>query len=178
MHTTLIIMAAGLGTRFGDGIKQLAPVGPGGECIMEYSVYDAIEAGFDKIVFIIRKEIEKVFRKQIGERLEKAGEKLGVEIVYVYQEKDMLPDGVTASGGERKALGDCAGSPLLRGCSEGTVCGDQCRRLLWKDCVSENTCVSGKVYGEAEQNVLYGRICAGEYSEQSWFGYERDLRGG
>ena len=60
MHTTLIIMAAGLGTRFGEGIKQLAPVGPGGECIMEYSVYDAIEAGFDKIVFIIRKEIEAV----------------------------------------------------------------------------------------------------------------------
>ena len=77
MHTTLIIMAAGFGTRFGEGIKQLAPVGPGGECIMEYSVYDAIEAGFDKVVFIIRKEIEEAFRDRIGERLEKAGEKLG-----------------------------------------------------------------------------------------------------
>ena len=105
MHTTLIIMAAGLGTRFGEGIKQLAPVGPGGECIMEYSVYDAIEAGFDKIVFIIRKEIEEAFREQIGGRLEKAGEKLGVEIIYVYQEKNMLPGGVTLPEGREKPWG-------------------------------------------------------------------------
>ena len=105
MHTTLIIMAAGLGTRFGDGIKQLAPVGPGGECIMEYSVYDAIGAGFDKIVFIIRKEIEEAFRERIGKRLERAGVELGVEIVYVYQEMDMLPNGVVLPEGRKKPWG-------------------------------------------------------------------------
>ena len=56
--TTLVIMAAGIGSRFGGGIKQLEPVGPNGEIIMDYSIYDALEAGFNKIVFIIRKDLE------------------------------------------------------------------------------------------------------------------------
>ena len=59
---TLVIMAAGIGSRFGGGIKQLAPVGPNGEIIMDYSIYDAIEAGFDKVVFVIRKDIERFSR--------------------------------------------------------------------------------------------------------------------
>ena len=63
--TTLVIMAAGMGSRYG-GIKQLEPVGPNGEIIMDYSVYDAIEAGFNKVVFIIRKDIEKDFKDVIG----------------------------------------------------------------------------------------------------------------
>ena len=71
MKTTLVIMAAGLGSRFGGGIKQLAPVGPRGEIIMDYSIHDAIEAGFDRIIFIIRREIEADFREMIGERIEK-----------------------------------------------------------------------------------------------------------
>ena len=58
MDATLVIMAAGMGSRFGGGIKQLEPVGPNGEIIMDYSVYDAVRAGFNKVVFIIRKEIE------------------------------------------------------------------------------------------------------------------------
>ena len=62
---TLVIMAAGLGSRFGGGIKQLEPVGPGGEIIMDYSIYDAIEAGFDKVVFVIRKDLEDTFREVI-----------------------------------------------------------------------------------------------------------------
>ena len=57
-RATLVIMAAGIGSRFGGGIKQLAPIGPNGEIIMDYSVYDAIEAGFDKVVFVIRKDLE------------------------------------------------------------------------------------------------------------------------
>ena len=60
--TTLVVMAAGIGSRFGKGIKQLEPVGPGGEIIMDYSVHDALEAGFDKVVFIIRKDLEEAFR--------------------------------------------------------------------------------------------------------------------
>lgn len=58
-RATLVIMAAGIGSRFGGGIKQLAPIGPNGEIIMDYSVYDAIEAGFDKVVFVIRKDLER-----------------------------------------------------------------------------------------------------------------------
>ena len=83
---TLVIMAAGIGSRFGGGIKQLAPVGPNGEIIMDYSIYDAIEAGFDKVVFVIRKDLEKDFKEIIGNRIEKQ-----VETSYVYQELDDIP---------------------------------------------------------------------------------------
>ena len=62
-RAALVIMAAGIGSRFGKGIKQLEPVGPGGEIIMDYSVHDALEAGFDKVVFIIRKDLEKDLRR-------------------------------------------------------------------------------------------------------------------
>ena len=70
-NTTLVIMAAGIGSRFGGGIKQLEPVGPGGEIIMDYSIKDAIAAGFDKVVFIIRKDLEADFRSVIGDRIAK-----------------------------------------------------------------------------------------------------------
>ena len=83
----LVIMAAGIGSRFGGGIKQLAPVGPGGEIIMDYSIYDALEAGFDKIVFVIRKDLEKDFKEVIGNRIEKQA-----EVAYVYQELDDIPE--------------------------------------------------------------------------------------
>ena len=63
MKTTLVIMAAGIGSRFGGGIKQLAPVGPGGEIIIDYSIYDAIQAGFNKVVFIIRKTLRRILKK-------------------------------------------------------------------------------------------------------------------
>ena len=61
--TTLVVMAAGIGSRFGGGIKQLEPVGPSGEIIMDYSIHDALEAGFNKVVFIIRKDLEKDFQR-------------------------------------------------------------------------------------------------------------------
>lgn len=84
---TLVVMAAGMGSRFGGGIKQLEPVGPNGEIIMDYSVYDAMEAGFDKVVFVIRKDLEKDFKEVIGNRMEKV-----VEVAYAYQEKDDIPE--------------------------------------------------------------------------------------
>ena len=69
--TALVVMAAGIGSRFGGGIKQLEPVGPNGEIIMDYSIHDAMEAGFNKVVFIIRRDLEKDFREIIGNRIEK-----------------------------------------------------------------------------------------------------------
>lgn len=84
---TLVIMAAGIGSRFGGGIKQLEPVGPNGEIIMDYSIYDAIEAGFDKVVFVIRKDLEKDFKEIIGHRIEKI-----VNVDYAYQKVDDIPD--------------------------------------------------------------------------------------
>lgn len=86
MKTCLTVMAAGIGSRFGKGIKQLEPVGPKGEIIMDYSIYDAIRAGFNKVVFIIRKDLYKDFRNIIGNRIEKK-----IEVEYAFQELDMLP---------------------------------------------------------------------------------------
>ena len=79
--TTLVVMAAGIGSRFGGGIKQLEPVGPSGEIIIDYSIHDAMEAGFNKVVFIIRKDLEKDFREVIGERMEKR-----IETAYAFQD--------------------------------------------------------------------------------------------
>lgn len=84
---TLVVMAAGIGSRFGTGIKQLEPVGPNGEIIMDYSIYDAIEAGFDKVIFVIRKDLEKDFKEIIGNRIEKV-----VEVAYAYQEVTEIPE--------------------------------------------------------------------------------------
>lgn len=84
---TLVIMAAGMGSRFGGGIKQLAPVGPNNEIIMDYSIYDAVKAGFNKVVFIIRKDIEEAFAEMIGNRISKY-----VNVSYVYQETDDVPE--------------------------------------------------------------------------------------
>ena len=83
----LVIMAAGIGSRFGGGIKQLEPVGPNGEIIMDYSIYDALAVGFDKVVFVIRRSLEREFKKVIGNRIEKI-----VEVSYVYQEKEDIPE--------------------------------------------------------------------------------------
>lgn len=98
--TTLVIMAAGIGSRFGGGIKQLEPVGPSGEIIMDYSVHDAMEAGFNKVVFIIRKDLEKDFREVIGDRMDKI-----VETAYAFQELDELPAGFTKPEGRTKPWG-------------------------------------------------------------------------
>ena len=98
--TSLVIMAAGIGSRFGGGIKQLEPVGPNGEIIMDYSIYDALEAGFDKIVFIIRKDIEKDFREIIGNRIEKIA-----NVEYAFQALDALPEGFSVPDGRTKPWG-------------------------------------------------------------------------
>ncbi len=98
--TTLVIMAAGIGSRFGGGIKQLEPVGPSGEIIMDYSVHDAMEAGFDKVVFIIRKDLEKDFREVIGNRMDQI-----IETGYAFQELDDLPAGFEKPADRTKPWG-------------------------------------------------------------------------
>ena len=100
MDTTLVIMAAGIGSRFGGGIKQLAPVGPNGEIIMDYSIYDAIAAGFNKVVFIIRRDLEKDFKEIIGNRIEKL-----VKVEYAFQESDNLPGGFVTPAERTKPWG-------------------------------------------------------------------------
>jgi dTDP-glucose pyrophosphorylase len=99
MKPALIIMAAGMGSRYG-GLKQMDPVGPSGECLLEYSIYDAIRAGFGKVVFVIRHDFEDEFKEQIGSRFE---DKIAVD--YAFQALDDLPDGFTLPEGRTKPWG-------------------------------------------------------------------------
>ena len=98
--TTLMIMAAGIGSRYGKGIKQLAAVGPSGEILMDYSIYDAIEAGFDEVAFIIRRDLEEEFKEVIGSRIAKA-----IPVKYAFQELTDLPEGFFLPQGRTKPWG-------------------------------------------------------------------------
>lgn len=100
MSTTLAFLAAGFGSRFGGGIKQIEPVGPNGEVLMDYAAYDALNAGFDRIVFIIRRDIEAEFRDRVGRRMEKR-----CDVAYAYQQIDDLPAGFSAPDGRTKPWG-------------------------------------------------------------------------
>ena len=96
---TLVILAAGMGSRFG-GLKQVEPIGPNGEFIIDYSIYDAIKAGFNKVVFIIKEENYDIFRETIGKRVE---DKIKVE--YVFQKLEDIPEGYTLPTDRVKPLG-------------------------------------------------------------------------
>ena len=108
MQTTLLIMAAGIGSRFGGGIKQLEPVDEQGHIIMDYSIHDAIEAGFNKVIFIIRKDIENEFKDVIGNRIEAVCKAHSVTVEYVFQDiNDIpgeLPEGRTKPWGTGQAV--------------------------------------------------------------------------
>lgn len=99
MDFTLLVLAAGMGSRYG-GLKQLDPMGPNGETVLDYSVYDAIRAGFGKVVFVIRREFEEAFKSVIGTKFEH-----GIEVDYAFQELDDLPDGYTVPEGRQKPWG-------------------------------------------------------------------------
>ena len=111
MDTTLLIMAAGIGSRFGGGIKQLEPVDEQGHIIMDYSIHDAIEAGFNKVIFIIRKDIEEEFREVIGSRISAICAEHNVTVDYAFQDiNDIpgeLPEGRTKPWGTGQAVLAC-----------------------------------------------------------------------
>lgn len=98
-NATLVVMAAGMGSRFG-GLKQITPIGPNGEIIIDFSVYDAIHSGFSKVVFIIKKAIEHDFREAVGKRIEKM-----TDVEYVFQELDKIPTGFSIPEGREKPWG-------------------------------------------------------------------------
>lgn len=99
MKPTLLILAAGMGSRYG-GLKQIDPVGPHGETIIDYSIYDAIRAGFGRLVFVIRKDIEQSFREVVGKRFEQR-----IAVDYVFQELTNLPEGFSVPPGRTKPWG-------------------------------------------------------------------------
>lgn len=96
---TLVVMAAGMGSRFG-GLKQLEPIGPRGETLLDFSIYDAKKAGFNKVVFIIKHAIEQDFKKAVGSRIEKE-----IDVEYVFQETEMLPAGFSCPKEREKPWG-------------------------------------------------------------------------
>jgi UTP-glucose-1-phosphate uridylyltransferase len=96
---TLLVLAAGMGSRYG-GLKQIEPVGPGGEAIIDYSIYDAMRAGFGKLVFVIRKDIEEPFKEFVGARFEKR-----IPVEYVFQELDKIPAPYRVPAGRTKPWG-------------------------------------------------------------------------
>ncbi len=98
-NITLVVMAAGMGSRFG-GLKQIEPIGKNGEAILDFSVYDAVEAGFNKVVFVIKHAIEKDFKEMVGKRIEKR-----VKVEYAFQEIDLLPEGYTCPADREKPWG-------------------------------------------------------------------------
>lgn len=107
MQPSLLILAAGMGSRYG-GLKQIDPVGPSGETLMDYSVYDALRAGFGKLIFVIRRDIERAFRETVGRRFEER-----VAVDYVFQELDQVPSDFPIPPNRTKPWG--TGHALLAG---------------------------------------------------------------
>ena len=121
----LIIMAAGMGSRYG-GLKQMDPMDSQGHFLMDFSIYDAVRAGFKKIVFVIKRENEEVFRECVGDRTARKA-----QVAYAFQDLAALPAPFQVPEGQGEAVGDGPCCALLQGCGGRAVCGDQCRRLLW-----------------------------------------------
>lgn len=143
-HATLVIMAAGMGSRFG-GLKQAEPVGKNGEAIVDYSVYDAMEAGFDKVVFVIKHSIEDDFKKLVGDRIAKK-----IKVEYAFQEMNDLPEGFTCPETRQKPWG--TGQAILA-----------CRDIVKEPFAVIN---ADDYYGKTAFKVMYeelSREAAGEY---------------
>ena len=120
MKPTLVVLAAGMGSRYG-GLKQVDPVGPSGEAILDYSVFDAHRAGFGKVVFIIRKDIEEVFRRQIGAKYEGL-----LPVDYAFQDIHDLPAPLRRPGGAHEAVGHRARDPRRPPHGARALRRDQC----------------------------------------------------
>lgn len=165
---TLVVMAAGMGSRFG-GLKQIEPVGPNGEIIADYSVYDAKRAGFSKVVFIIRKENEDYFRKNIINKYE------GIEVKLAFQELDNVPRNVVIPDGRVKMLG--TGHALY--CAKELIDGDFIV-INSDDFYGKNSYeIASKFFDEEDENYLsvnypyevtaskYGKVKRGVVKEEN-----------
>lgn len=143
MKTTLAVMAAGIGSRYGGGIKQLAKVGPNGEILLDYSICDAKRAGFDRVVFIIRRDLYADFHETIGKRAENS-----IDITYAYQELSALPSGFTPPDGRTKPWG--TGQAIL----------------CCKDIINEPFAVinADDFYGKGAYRLLHDYLIEGEHT--------------
>lgn len=161
---TLIVMAAGMGSRFG-GLKQLEPIGPNGEVILDFSVFDAVKAGFNKAVMIIRRDIEKDFREIVGKRIEKY-----VDIEYVFQDMENIPEGFSVPDGRTKPWGtghavycckDVVNTPFAL-INADDYYGQSSFKILYDELVSgEDTCMVGYKLGNTltENGTVARGVC-------------------
>ena len=120
----LVVMAAGMGSRYG-GMKQIDPVGPCGQVIVDYSLYDARRAGFETVIFVIKHEIEEAFKAAIGDRVSRV-----MDVKYAFQQLDELPEGYTVPEGRVKPWGTCHAVLAAKPYLHGPLRRHQCRRLL------------------------------------------------
>jgi len=151
MKPTLLILAAGMGSRFG-GLKQVEPIGPSGEAIIDYSIFDAIRAGFGKVVFVIRESFADAFKEKFDNLL-----KGKIEVEYVYQELNMLPEGFTLPEGREKPWGTAHAI------------------LVAKDVIKEPFCAlnADDFYGKNAYQVMANFLTSSENSsEYSMVGYK------
>ena len=161
---TLIVMAAGMGSRFG-GLKQLEPIGPNGEVILDFSVFDAVKAGFNKAVMIIRRDIEKDFREIVGKRIEKY-----VDIEYVFQDMENIPEGFSVPDERTKPWGtghavycckDVVNTPFAL-INADDYYGQSSFKILYDELVSgEDTCMVGYKLGNTltENGTVARGVC-------------------
>jgi len=149
MKPALIIMAAGMGSRYG-GLKQMDPVGPNGECLLEYSIYDAIRAGFGKVIFVIRRDFETEFKEQVGSRFE---DKIVVQ--YAFQSLEHLPKDFVVPEGRTKPWG--TGQAVL-----------VCRDLIHEPFVVQN---ADDFYGAEAYQVIAQAFQELEAGESCMVGY-------
>ena len=159
--TTLVILAAGIGSRFGGGIKQLEPVGPSGEIIVDYSIHDALEAGFDRVVFIIRKSLDEDFRAIIGDRISKI-----CEVAYAYQELEDLPEGFSVPEGRVKPWGTGQAVLAAKDVLDGPFCVVNADDYYGKDAYRKiYKALNGEPAGEGEQIYMAGFVLKNTLSE-------------
>lgn len=126
----LVVMAAGMGSRYG-GMKQIDPVGPNGEVIIDYSLYDAYRAGFRTVIFVIKHEIEEAFHAAIGDRISKV-----MDVKYAFQQLDNLPAGFSVPENREKPWGTCHAVLAAKDLIDGPFAVINARRLLWAGSVS------------------------------------------
>lgn len=141
----LVILAAGMGSRYG-GLKQMDPVGPSGEAIIDYSVFDAKRAGFKRVIFIIKHEIEADFKRIVGARIEKH-----MDVTYAYQQLDMLPEGYAIPEGRTKPWGT----------GHAVLC---CRHAIDAPFLAIN---ADDYYGVEAFQIAYERLCAMQDKNQA-----------
>lgn len=135
----LVVMAAGMGSRFG-GLKQAEPVGPKGEAILDFSVYDAKQAGFNKVVFVIKRSIEDIFKQTVGNRIAQT-----IHVEYVFQETDRLPAGYVCPPGREKPWGT----------GQAVLC---CREVINTPFAVIN---ADDYYGRSAFSQIYRQLCSG-----------------